>query len=937
MLTLRAAALLAACLVGNAVLVQADEVYYRWSLAELKLHRPDVPNQALPHHRSPSWASSFAPYVVLEGGGRAWLDYDQVEENIAFGDPVAKLATLKVLARLPQPGSVAGTLYLPRPDLSGMVKLPFTAAATAARQIEPRAFHAAVQQHYRRLLEREIAGAAWFRHRYRQAVRAQGLDPERVGDINTQPTWRRGRPDLYEMFSGGAAISENLQLDRELLLGSDVDEPPVPIGNIQGITVKAIDWTKHQADNPSAAPVQIDPLAKFVPHDQHLVLFPSFQAMLNVVDEVAEFGMPLASALEPRAEDTRLMQRYRDQLCLETTGWSRLLGGKLVTSVALTGSDPYLRTGSDMAVLFECGDELRATTLVGFIRAKQQAALERLGVEASRGDVAGLAYESVRSPDRGVCSYLARWGNVVVVANSPAQLARLQKVQQKQVESLGSLDEYRVFRERYVPGGDGESAFLFLSDNTIRRWCSPRWRIGNARRTKAAAVLAELDAQYLEQRLKGALPAEPVEFEFPVPELGRLTLTSSGVSSETYGLLSSQTPIIELELEQVSKAEAEAYERWRIGYESNWRQFFDPIGVRLAVSPEKLAIDLTVMPLIGGSELRRFREVVGGAKIAAEAGDRHAGTLWHAAIALDLDPQRPLVHLANGFLQSWTGVDQTLSCFGSSVAIYAEPDEIWKRLASANSNDRVRMMAIENKQFPIAVQFEVRDHALLDRVIEGLWKNAQQTEPDVKRFVRHHQGQPYVEVISPDFQEHDRLNYAQPPGRLILTLDKGVMHRALERFAAKEKDKRPAGGEKQPQTRPWLGQQMAFQASREFLELGEMFWGELTGGDSENTAQLRSWSNLPILNEWKALYPDRDPVELHQQLWHTRLTCPGGGEYVWNPRWQTMESTVYGSPASPRGSEQRLALPNLEFLNLGVTFEDEGLRGRAEMERKPRP
>ncbi len=893
----------------------AAETYYRIPAADL-LGADAVPQL---DGRQYGWNNrerqlAFLPYATLSGPGSVFVQYKPIDEGF-WGNPLPVRHTLALLVRLPEPGPIAGTLVIPQSDLSGMQPLKFKLADAAKYAVEPRAFHAARQQHYRRMLERGVAGAAWFRHQYREAALAQGLDPDQLDEVRVLDPWRRGRADTYELFSGGAAISENLQLDRELLLGPADDQPPVKLAGIRGITVKAIDWKDHLS---GPAP-QVDALARYVPHDQHLVLFPSFQAMLDVVDEVARFGMPLASVLEPRAEDTRIMQRYRDQLCLETTGWSRLLGGKLVTSVALTGSDPYLRTGSDMAVLFECADEVRATTLAGFIQAKQQSAIAgNPDVNPIAGEVDGLAYQGVRSPDRRFCSYLARWGNVVVVANSPAQLARLQQVQRQQTRSLAQLDEYQVFRQRYVPGAEGESAFLFLSDDTIRRWCSARWRIGNARRTKAAAVLADLEARYLDQRIRGALPTEPIEFSFPIPELGRMELTPAGVQSSTYGMLSHLTPIIELELEEVSRAEAEAYEQWRNGYESNWRQFFDPIGVRMAVTPEKLALDLTVMPLIGGSEYRQFIEIVGKAQIAAEAGDRHTGTLWHAAVALDLDPQRPFVQMANGFLSAQLNVDNPLSAFGSSVAVYADNDTLWARLAAATRDEQHQIMQTEGFRFPVAMQFEVRDPKKLAEIIDAVWRSMGEA---LTRTGKVHQGQAYTTVTT-EAQEVLKLHYATPPGVLILAWDEGVMRRALERQAARAKGERP-------QTPPWLGQNLAFQADAQLLQLGENLWG-----NSANTAQLRSWGNLPILNEWKSRYADQDPVALHEKLWHVRLTCPGGGRYQWNEALQTMESTVYGSPAAPRGSERRLALPNIKHLNLGVTFEDDGLRGRAEILRQ---
>ena len=59
-------------------------------------------------------------------------------------------------------------------------------------------------------------------------------------------------------------------------------------------------------------------------------------------------------------------------------------------------------------------------------------------------------------------------------------------------------------------------------------------------------------------------------------------------------------------------------------------------------------------------------------------------------------------------------------------------------------------------------------------------------------------------------------------------------------------------------------------------------------------------SNLPALNEWKRLFPDRDPVAVHREVWGVTLVCPGGGNYVWNEKYATMESTVYGHPGQPK-------------------------------------
>jgi len=110
----------------------------------------------------------------------------------------------------------------------------------------------------------------------------------------------------------------------------------------------------------------------------------------------------------------------------------------------------------------------------------------------------------------------------------------------------------------------------------------------------------------------------------------------------------------------------------------------------------------------------------------------------------------------------------------------------------------------------------------------------------------------------------------------------------------------------------------------------------LMGDQYQAAMQQLAWNNLPILNEWHRLYPEIDPVELHERVWHVRLVCPGGGTFVWNEPFQTMESTVYGHPGEPK---QGPAAPPLigQFLSadFGLTFENQGLRARAALKRMP--
>jgi hypothetical protein len=87
-----------------------------------------------------------------------------------------------------------------------------------------------------------------------------------------------------------------------------------------------------------------------------------------------------------------------------------------------------------------------------------------------------------------------------------------------------------------------------------------------------------------------------------------------------------------------------------------------------------------------------------------------------------------------------------------------------------------------------------------------------------------------------------------------------------------------------------------------------------------------------MLNQWKQLFPDRDPLDVDRVVWKRELNCPGGGSYRWNEEYKTMESSVYGHPAEPKnGPHVAQLLGNWETGSFGLTFENQGLRAQFEL------
>src|SRR5205823_1145147 len=114
---------------------------------------------------------------------------------------------------------------------------------------------------------------------------------------------------------------------------------------------------------------------------------------------------------------------------------------------------------------------------------------------------------------------------------------------QGKAKSIASLDEFTFFRDRYRRGDAGETAFLFLSDPTIRRWCGPRWRIADSRRVRDLAVLSELQAQFVPKLATRTAEAGPIYTELKMADSGEARLTPAGVVSPAAGSLTFMTPI----------------------------------------------------------------------------------------------------------------------------------------------------------------------------------------------------------------------------------------------------------------------------------------------------------------------------------------------------------------------------------------------------------
>ena len=957
------------CLAALGGAAYAEDAFYRVPLTELKLTEGKFPDQS--KYRtdwSYNWRTrqrrqALQPRAVLDGEGEVYF-----EENNRFRwwAPVPLPEEGIIAVRAPAGRDVTGWLYVPKADYSGMVRLRFAIAASAALE-GGEEFYVAKESHYEDLLERELPGGVWFRHQVRLARIARGEDPDAwnsrgmsgmgmgMGGMGTS----RGLNETFDLFIGGRALRENLQLERELWTADeDAPEDMVDVASIKGITVAEIDWQPLLAD---ARPA-LDPLAKCIPADQYAVFLPSLAAAVALVDEIAERGAPLGRFATGRSEDEPVQRRYERQLCLPLSEVVGLLGPEVVGSAALTSSDPYsyFSTGTDVAVLLESNEpaalQARLLEQAAFSAAKEKSA------QAISGETGGLAWSGFLSDDRRVSCYIAAMQSAVVVTNSPAQLKKLAQVARGDSPCTAALDEYKFFRLRYPRGGADETALVFLSDAAIRRWCGPQWRIAASRRLHDAAMMSELQAGFLDDLVDGKIEDSPIDTDLAlagvgdpwatvrcpagwrippntsVAGLGELRMTPRGIRSSSQNTLEFQTPIAELPFDRVTQTESEAYSTWRDGYQSNWSWAFDPIALRVTVKDSQLVTDLSVMPLIWCSRYRWMIDMVRGVKIGPADGDPHDAVFQYLWAFNREARQAGWANFARGAVN----VDP-FDWLGDWVSMFVDDDaEYWKKLSEEidqenNGGKNLGWVALDRS--PLAFFIDVHDALKLAAFLTGMRALVEQVAPGTTVWESFdHEGEPYVRIGPsertlgnlPAGVGRPYLYYSFSSDGLIIAWNQDVLKRAIERLV-KRRRLNKAGLPVANDGQPWLGTSVGFQFDKKFVDMISLFAGD----EARQALQALSWGNLPILNEWRRRWPDRDPVKMHEEFWHMRLVCPGGGDYVWNDEWQTMESTVYGHPGQPKRGPANVALADVVGGNFGLTFEDQGLRARAVIDRRP--
>ena len=493
----------------------------------------------------------------------------------------------------------------------------------------------------------------------------------------TDPNLRNRRTELTQLMdttTGMLSMQEALQYDRGLRLDRSPAVRDIPVQSLTLPALVAHPFAAMQASLPKPAAGTPEPLAAAVPAEFWYARVDDIRLLLRLLDEADTWITPVVQILQSNPEDRQLAQRYQAQLGLNRSGLAKVLGHTVVGPVALTGSDPYLREGSDLTMIFKVKQQ--AIFDAELARHLDSHRALSPGLASSTREHGGVSIQVHSDPAGRVRQQRAQIGELVIVSNSAAACDRIiDAIHGKTARLSEEADlNYMLARD---PGQ--HQALVFMSDKFIGAAIGPQQKILAARRQQALAELMTPGfAALLHGWLSGQAPASTEALiasgllgtdELKHSDGAAIEFSPAGPARSSWGSAAALTPLIDLApVEMVSAAEKAAYEQFVGSYQQYWRQFIDPVAIRIdlkeTASRTTAEIDVRILPLISGTEYSEIEQIVGTTRVAVSAHDRGVQSVW--AVGPDARLRREL----DGLLRSATGQnDIGLGWLGNWVAL----------------------------------------------------------------------------------------------------------------------------------------------------------------------------------------------------------------------------------------------------------------------------
>lgn len=724
--------------------------------------------------------------------------------------------------------------------------------------------------------------------------------------------------DYFDVFGGRAAIRESMQLELidEPRAGND-DRHTIPVSSLSRVNVNSHPFEKMLED--SDLPIRTISLAQFSPPDHFFAYFRDVAALRNVFSHGTEQFLRFESAITIKSIEYNIEQQYLDRLGLGSGILDRLeaIGG--IGDIAIVTPDLFFIDGTDI-------------TTVATLTAPQltETVLQLLGLDNPGTEIATYTLPN------GEPVYWAIQDNVLIISSNSDELAGALAARERDGRnSLGRTDEF-LYMLQQMDIEEPTEMFVYLSDAFIRHLVSPEIKIAQLRRMQARAemeMLASGALLYLldghkkvpgKQELiaRGYAPGYFEDRDYTISE-------DLIVESELFGSIATPKPLSANPVTFVSDRESDAYEKFVDNYSRYWRQFFDPIAIRLdRVDDQTRELNTFILPLPDS----RLYEQVEDALTTADTGRRLSVPVLspNPSMTFSLNVSDDLrVRLSRELartLVQYTSVDPNIfDSIGSGIHLAVQDSTPIVALGSGDvwgalDKDMVRMQGFESF-LPFLLSLMTQPTTVLVELADSDQVRDFLNDAVVRRLKGGGEG------------EFHRL---QDKEAWIYSLNVADMFQLHLRVEIKR-------GYLLISNLPWSTQ----------LDISDVVEMDLNGAQlqlnlNEITQQLPAL-HTKVFTDYRAaavdgmgyLYPllvtgisDSVPqaIERHYEVFGFRPAHPNKGQWIWRDSF--IESSEFGTALQPvqpeyvTGQKDFGVFPTLGMISVNMQLEDTGLRAR---------
>ncbi|MHC4535874.1 MAG: hypothetical protein ACYS6K_18140, partial [Planctomycetota bacterium] len=702
---------------------------------------------------------------------------------------------------------------------------------------------------------------------------------------------------------------------------------------------------------------RVFPIAGLIPHDNYYCHFSSISKEIAASDLFKQWGGSLLRAMTVSARDSDLPSRYMNQLCIDMSALTRLFGDFVIGEVAITGGDPFMRVGTDVALIIHVKsrrifDRITNGYTKRVLRANRDA-------RASESRYEGISIRSIVTPDRRISSHSAYLGQYKVNSNSMDTLKLIIDTFSNRRKSMADNLDLQYMRTIFPGTTAAEDGFIYMSDSFIRKLLSPRWKIENQRRIicqNHLRMIANAGTMYrTEMRKKPSIETLVGEKYLSkkvtrCPDGGNYSLDESGRAFCTaHNCLQYCTPISSISFDKVAELEAREYKQFVERYSSYWSRFFDPIGIRLRLG-DRIEAETCILPLIENSIYNQLREIIGGEPVNLNSQVLTDHTV--VSISSKLGTESSQVSNIRRWMQreifftppeinKWIGESLSVAFYDSDVLFTFAEEGMGMFGGWMGLEEQILAgLFASSVNLPLYFVIELKDEDLaktsVRRIVRAVqWRFASWNRDGLFSFG----AEPYA---AGEYKGHEintlalrlllfkfRLHYAIASNRLIISTKRYVLEEVLDSL-----DRIQAGREAKTTANLHLKiQPRAFDRLRPITRIG---WQERM-----RSACLRNIEPVRVLIECYEA-SEQTLNEVSRKVEGVTLRCPSGGSYVHDSERNIVYCSVHGNHNYPRQPVQMTENEGLlDFIgrmidfSVDFKFTEEGIMTKVAFELEP--